>query len=156
LADDQAAYLRELEEESDRPHRVRQFLPRRVIVRKSGGGLNVTVALAAGQSSPVNAGPLNFTVTFSKPAGGFVSGDVSTAGSTVGGTLGIAVSGGPSVYNVAVTGMTGSGNVTISVPAGSATDATGAAFPASSAASVTFLPDITPPSIPTGLTGTPQ
>ena len=70
MADDQAAYLRELEEEGDRPRRVRQFLPRRVIVKKGGGGLNVTVALADGQSSPVNAGPINFTVTFNKPVTG--------------------------------------------------------------------------------------
>jgi len=141
LADDQAAYLRELEEEGDRPRRVRQFLPRRVIVKKGGGGLNVTVALADGQSSPVNAGPINFTVTFNKPATGFTNADISFTGSTVGGTLAAAVTG-TNPYNVAVTGMTGSGLVQMNIPAAAATDATGAPFPASNSASVTF--DATP------------
>lgn len=152
---EQQEFLLSLEEEKSEPAR-RSAATRGRFMRAASSGLSVSVGLAAGQASPTTTTPINFTVTFSKSAGGFVSGDVSTAGSTVGGTLGILVSGGPSVYNVAVSGMTGSGLVQISVPAGSATDPSGAAFPASNAAAVTFVPDITPPSIPTGLTGTPQ
>jgi hypothetical protein len=103
-----------------------------------GGGLSVTVSVAAGQANPTNTGPINFTVTFSEPASGFVSGDVIFTGSTVGGTLAAAVSGGPTVYNVAVTGMTGNGIVAVNVPAGSATNTKGANFPVSNTATVTF------------------
>ena len=76
---------------------------------KGGGGLATTVSLAAGQGNPVNAGPINFTVAFSKPVTGFTNADVSFAGSTVGGTLAAAVTGTGPAYNVAVTGMTGNG-----------------------------------------------
>jgi len=134
------AYLRELEDETDRPRRVRKFLPRRVVARKGGGGLATTVSLAAGQGNPVNAGPINFTVAFSKPVTGFTNADVSFAGSTVGGTLAAAVTGTGPAYNVAVTGMTGNGLVQISVPAGAAADAlTGAPTPASSSAAYVTL-----------------
>ena len=69
---EQEAYLRSLEEETDRPRRVRIFRPApRVMKGKGGGGMAVTVARAAGQGDPVLAGPMNFTVTFSKPVTGF-------------------------------------------------------------------------------------
>jgi hypothetical protein len=125
---EQQAFLRLLEYERSKPRRI--FL--------GGGGLDVRIGLAAGQGNPVSAGPINFTVTFSAPAVGFTAGDVSFAGSTVGGTL-VAVVTGSGPYNVAVTGMTGSGLVMISIPAGSATDATGKPFPGSLASAVSFV-----------------
>lgn len=130
MAKDHQAYLRSLEQDYERPLLVRNLMP-----RSPSAGLTVTIGLAAGQGNPVNAGPINFTATFSKPATGFTNADISFAGSTVGGTLAAAVTGtGP--YNVAVTGMTGNGIVTVSIPAGSATDAIGTPFPASGTASV--------------------
>ena len=148
MADDVDAYLKQLEDDYDRPRAVRRFFTRRprLLRVNLGGGASVSVALAGGQGSPVNAGPINFTVTFSEAATGFTNTDVSFAGSTVGGTLAAAVTGTGPAYNVAVTGMTGDGSVIVSIPAGAATTAKGLPFPASnSSATVTF--DTTRPSV---------
>lgn len=147
---EQDAFLRSLEEEKEEPAR-RAAAKRARFVRPlarvaGGGGLTVTIVRAAGQNSSVNAGPINFTVTFSRPVVGFINADISFVGSTVGGTLAAAVSGtGPS-YNVAVTGMTGNGLVAASVIPAAATDAvTGTPTPGSIAVFVTF--DTTAPSV---------
>jgi hypothetical protein len=92
---------------------------------------SVTINQAAGQADPTSASPINFTVTFSETVTGFTAGDISFAGSTVGGTLTATVTGTGPTYNVAVSGMTSTGNVVVSVPAGVATDAAGNASPAS-------------------------
>ena len=55
---------------------------------------------------------------------GFVTGDVTFAG-TAGGTKVGTVTGGPTTYNVAVTGMTISGTVIATIPANRATDLAG-------------------------------
>lgn len=140
---EQQAFLRSLEEEKEEPAR-RSAARQGRFMRAGSSGLSVTIVRAAGQNNPVNAGPINFTVTFSKTATGFTNSDVSFVGSTVGGTPAAAVTGtGP--YNVAVTGMTGNGLVRVSIPAGAATDATGAPFPASNSATVMF--DTSQPSV---------
>jgi hypothetical protein len=82
----------------------------------------VTINQTGGQPDPTNASPIQFTVTFSEIVTGFTAGDVSFAGSTVGGTLVAAVSGAGPVYTVSVTGMSGTGAVVASIPAGAATD----------------------------------
>ncbi len=75
----------------------------------------VTVEQASGQSDPTNAGPIAFTATFNQSVTGFEAADV-TLGGTAGPTT-AAVTGGPSVYTINVTGMTGSGTVTASIGA---------------------------------------
>lgn len=106
----------------------------------------------APQTDPTSTSPVNFTVTFSEPMTGFTSSDVSLSG-TAGATTAV-VSGGPTVYNVAVSGMTSTGTVIATVPAGGA-QATGSG--ASNAAStstdntVTYL-TCANVSIPTNLT----
>ena len=82
----------------------------------------VTINQASGQADPTNASPILFSVVFSEPVVGFAGTDVSFAGSTVGGTLAATISGSGANYTVSVTGMTGSGNVVASIPAGAATD----------------------------------
>ena len=62
---------------------------------------------------------------FSETVTGFAATDISFAGSTVGGTLVADVTGTGPTYNVAVSGMTGTGSVVASVLAGAATDAAG-------------------------------
>src|SRR5207248_10765438 len=71
---------------------------------------------------------------------GSTGADVSFAGSTVGGVLSAAVSGSGTDYTVTVTGMSGSGTVIASVPAGAAADAAGnpSAASASTDNTVTF------------------
>ncbi len=83
----------------------------------------VTVDQAVGQADPTSASPVVFTVVFSEPVTGFAPGDV-TIGGTAGATT-ATVTGGPTTFAVTVSGMTGSGTVTVSVPAGAAADAAG-------------------------------
>jgi hypothetical protein len=87
-------------------------------------GPSVTINQAAGQADPTTASPINFTVVFSESVTGFATGDMSFSGSTAGGTLVGTVTGSGTTYNVAVTGMTTSGTVVASVPAGTATNGT--------------------------------
>jgi hypothetical protein len=82
----------------------------------------VTINQAAGQPDPTNASPINFTAVFSKPVSGFTGAGVTISGSA-GGTKTVTVSGGPSTYNVAVSGMTSAGTVIATIAAGVATDA---------------------------------
>jgi hypothetical protein len=78
----------------------------------------LTIAeLATGQASPTNVSPINFTVEFTDPVEGFTSADVTIAG-TAGGTKTVAVTGGPKVYNVAVSGMTTNGELRLNVGSG--------------------------------------
>ena len=77
-----------------------------------------TINQAAGQADPTSTSPINFTVAFSEPVTGFTSSDVVLSG-TAGATTKV-VTGGPTVYNVAVGGMTTSGTVIAAVGAGAA------------------------------------
>ena len=86
---------------------------------------SATIDQAASQVDPTSASPISFTVVFSETVSGFAGADVSFVGSTVGGSLAAAVSGTGPTYTVAVTGMTGTGTVVASVPAGAASDAAG-------------------------------
>ncbi len=76
----------------------------------------VTINRADGQADPANLSPINFTVVFSEAVTGFETGDVTLAG-TAGATT-ATVTGSGTTYNVAVSGMTGSGTVIASIPAG--------------------------------------
>jgi len=80
-------------------------------------GPSVTINLAAGQASPTCTSPIKYTVEFTDPVERFASGDVTISG-TAGGTKTTIVTGGPKTYNVAVTGMTTSGTVIATIPAG--------------------------------------
>jgi hypothetical protein len=108
----------------------------------------VTINQAASQSDPTGNSPINFTVVFSEAVTGFASGDV-TLGGTAGAT-GKNVTGSGTTYNVAVSGMTQSGTVTATIPAGAAQDGAGNPSLASTSTdnSVTYsAPDITPPTV---------
>jgi hypothetical protein len=89
----------------------------------------VTVDQSAGQADPTSAAPVSFTVVFSEPVTGFAGGDV-TLGGTAGATT-ATVTGGPTTFNLAVSGMTGAGTVTAAVVVGAAQDAAGNASVAS-------------------------
>ena len=86
-------------------------------------GPTVTIEQAIGQTDPANTAPVNFTVTFSEAVTNFATGDV-TLGGTAGATT-ATVTGSGTTYNVAVTGMSGTGTVTASIAAGVASDALG-------------------------------
>ena len=108
-------------------------------------GPTVTVEQAAAQADPTNAGPINFTVTFSEPVTDFATGDV-TLGGTAGATTGT-VTGSGTTYNVAVSGMTGSGTVIASVNAGVAHDAGNNANSASTSSDNTVTYDNVAPTV---------
>ncbi len=80
----------------------------------------VIITQGAAQTDPTLLSPIHYTVTFNQAVTGFTSSDVLFTGSTTPGTLTATVTGGPSVFDVAVSGMTGSGNVAISVAADAA------------------------------------
>jgi hypothetical protein len=89
--------------------------------------LSVTISRAATQPERTLTGPIHFTVAFNEPVQDFAPNDVALSGTVVG-TLAITVTpvgtdGGS--YDVAVTGMTGSGTVTARVLSGMAHDAAG-------------------------------
>ena len=75
----------------------------------------VTINQAAAQADPTTSVPVNFTVVFSEAVTGLSSSRVALSG-TAGATT-AAVTGGPSTYNVAVSGMTVSGTVIVNIPA---------------------------------------
>src|SRR5688500_5838488 len=84
----------------------------------------VSINQATAQADPTGASPIAFTAVFSEAVSGFSATDV-TIGGTAGGTTTATVSGGPSTYSIAVSGMTTSGTVTASIAAGAAQDAAG-------------------------------
>jgi hypothetical protein len=77
-----------------------------------------TVSKAGGQLDPTSASPINFSVVFASPVSGFDGLAINFAGSTAGGPRTATVSGSGTTYNVAVTGMTTSGDIAITVVSG--------------------------------------
>jgi predicted outer membrane repeat protein len=106
---------------------------------------SVTINQAAGQVDPTNASPINFTVVFSETTANFVTGDVTLSG-TAGATTAI-VTGSGTTYNVAVSGMIGSGTVIANVAAGAATDSANNGNLASTSTDNTVTYDITAPGV---------
>jgi len=82
---------------------------------------SVTINQDPAQADPTSSSPINFAVNFSTPVTGFDSTDV-VLGGTAGATTAV-VTGSGTTYNVAVSGMTGSGSVTATIPDGAAVDA---------------------------------
>ena len=86
---------------------------------------SVTIDQSVDQADPTQHAPISFTVVFSEEVTGFTGSDLLFVGGTAGGAPVAIVTGGPTTYNVAVTGTTTSGTVIVSVPAGVATDLAG-------------------------------
>ena len=107
----------------------------------------VTIDQAAGQADPTKSSPINFTVVFSETVSGFTGSDVSFTGSTAPGALTASISGSGPTYNVAVSGMTGTGTVVASIPAARVTDATGNANSGSTSTDNSVTYDVTPPTV---------
>lgn len=103
----------------------------------------VTINQALGQADPTNTSPINFTVVFSEPVINFATGDVTLSG-TAGAITGT-VTGGPTTYTVAVSGMTSDGTVISALLAGVTQDAVGNLNTASTSADNTVTYDTTPP-----------
>jgi Bacterial Ig-like domain/FG-GAP-like repeat/Beta-propeller repeat len=88
--------------------------------------LTVKINQTENQSDPAHDWPIHFTVDFSRPVTDFSAQDVTlsgTAGATMATVTLIGVDG--TTYDVAVSGMTGSGTVIASIAQGAAHDSTG-------------------------------
>src|SRR4029077_11490584 len=90
---------------------------------------SVTINQAASQADPTKNSPINFTAVFSTAVTGFTNSGV-TLGGTAGATTAV-VTGSGTTYNVAVSGMTQTGTVIVSIGAGKAVDLAGNANTAS-------------------------
>ena len=106
--------------------------------------ITVTVNQATTQTDPTNTASIDFTATFDQAPTNFTAADVMLGG-TASGVLSTTLSGGPTVYTVTITGMTGTGTITATIEAGAVTDLSGNGNTASTSTDnvVTFDP-ITP------------
>ncbi len=106
-------------------------------------GPTVTINQASGQADPTSASPINFTVVFNEPVANFATGDVVPTGTALPTTATITevAPNNGTTYNVAVSGMSASGDVVATVAASVATDAVGNANQASTSTdnTVTFV-----------------
>jgi uncharacterized repeat protein (TIGR02543 family) len=105
----------------------------------------VTINQAAAQTDPTGTSPVNFTVVFSEGVADFATGDVTLSG-TAGATTAV-ITGSGTTYNVAVSGMTGSGTVMVTIAAGVATDAAGNPNVASTSTDNTVTWDVNSPTV---------
>ena len=98
-------------------------------------GPTVTINQATSQDDPSNNASILFTIVFNESVLGFATGDVNTSASTTPGALtGNVFEIAPfnnTTFQVSVSGMTGSGNVIVSIDAAVATDVAGNASSAS-------------------------
>lgn len=117
-----------------------------VALAARSSALSVVVGRAIGQEARTTSGPVRFSVIFSEPVQGFSTADVELTPSTTMATDGLTatVTGWGSTYVVTVDGLTGSGTLTASVPAGSAFDAGGRRNTASTSTSGTVAYDRPP------------
>jgi trimeric autotransporter adhesin len=83
----------------------------------------VTINQASGQTDPSTSQPINFTVVFSEAVIGLSNAGVTIGGTAPFGTKNVVLTGSGNTYNVAVSGMTGAGTVTATIPAAAATSA---------------------------------
>jgi LPXTG-site transpeptidase (sortase) family protein len=100
---------------------------------------------ASYQPDPTNVSPIHFQVYFDEPVTGFEGSDIDFTGSTAPGTLTAAMAGSGDSYDVYVSGMTGSGTVTIDIPFDSVVDLAGNGNTYSWYTDRTVTYDVTPP-----------
>lgn len=75
------------------------------------------------QTNPTNSSPVNFIITFSESVKDFTSSDIQLSGTA--GAQTINLTGGPQLFNAAISGMSGDGTVIINIPENSCTDSFG-------------------------------
>lgn len=102
---------------------------------------SVTVDQADGQADPAASSPVNFTAVFSEAVTDFTSADVTVSPATAT----VVVSGNGPTYNLAVSGLTSSSLVTVSIAANSAYDSGGAGNTTSTSTDDTVSYDATVP-----------
>jgi hypothetical protein len=104
----------------------------------------VDVAKAGGQADPTGTGPIHFTATFSEAVEGFDESDVAFSGGAGATTTAVTDSGDHKTYDIAVSGMTTVGDVTVAIPAAAAQDLAGNASLASSGSATVSYDNVVP------------
>lgn len=111
----------------------------------------VTLEQANEQTDPTSSTTVRFTATFSEPVTGFDASDIDLSESTTSGSLTATVTETGTMdgttYEIAVTGMTGNGEVVATVTANAATDAAGNSNRASNSIDNTITFNNTVPTI---------
>ncbi|MET9270578.1 hypothetical protein [Kribbella sp. NPDC003557] len=102
---------------------------------------SVTINQAAGQADPAASSPVNFTAVFSEAVTDFTSSDVTVSPATAT----VVVSGSGPTYNLAVSGLTSSSLITVSIAASTVHDSFGAGNTASTSTDNTVTYDATGP-----------
>ncbi|MEP6661569.1 MAG: putative Ig domain-containing protein, partial [Acidimicrobiales bacterium] len=115
----------------------------------------VFVSQASGQADPTGTAPVHFTATFSEPVFAFAGSGISLSGTVGTGAATVnVVQVTSSIYDIAVSGLTGEGTLSAAVRVGATTDLAGNANPASTnGADNTVTVDATPPTV-TGVSST--
>jgi hypothetical protein len=109
----------------------------------------VAINQALGQHDPTNASPVHFRVVFSEPVSGFSNSDVTLSspfGSLSQTVTQLAPRDG-TTYDVAVSGMSGSGTLSATIPAGAVQDRAGNPNHASTSGDNTVTYDDIPPTV---------
>jgi hypothetical protein len=112
-------------------------------------GPTLTIEQAGGQADPTDVGSIHFTATFSEPVTGFDADDIPLAFSTAGGPLVKHVTGGPTVYDIEVTGMSRFGEVIVEHTMAGAAQAIGGGADSDPSTSVDRRVTFSPTAIPT-------
>jgi hypothetical protein len=113
----------------------------------------VTVNQASTQADPTNSLPIYFVAVFSEPISTttFTAGDVSLSGSTVPGATVTGVTqiapNDGTTFQITIGGMTGSGTVVVSIPAGGVQDPAGNGNLASTSSDNSVTYDVTAPGV---------
>jgi len=113
----------------------------------------VTVNQASTQADPTNSLPIYFVAVFSEPISTttFTAGDVSLSGSTAPGATATGVTqiapNDGTTFQITIGGMTGSGTVVVSIPAGGVQDPAGNGNLASTSSDNSVTYDITAPTV---------
>ncbi|MGO9113300.1 MAG: beta strand repeat-containing protein [Thermoguttaceae bacterium] len=105
----------------------------------------VQPATLANPSAATNSEPITFTVTFDQPVLDFTAADLSFTGSTAPGNLVGTITGSGPAYTVAVSGMTATGRVQLSIAADTVFNAYGQGNAASTGTANYIFYDIDPP-----------
>ncbi len=117
-----------------------------LVAASAAWGASVTIDQGATQVDPANTLPVVFDVVFSAPVTGFTGTDVDLSASTAPGVLSAVVSGAGPSYTVTVSGATGPGTITATIPAGVTLDGLNAPNTASTSTDNTvtlFRPTVT-------------
>ncbi len=118
----------------------------------------VTVVQASTQVDPTSTSPIHFTANFSENIDptSFEAGDLSLGGTATGTLSAVITATTPNtIFDIAVSGMTGDGTVTASLPAGMVNDLAGNSNTVSTGTDHTVTYDVNPPILASILRSTP-